>query len=573
MPRWKKTNTLQCASTLSYLSEVSETGNSALLPHSAEACTRELEQLAARQRAVMSRMKEVSTSLNQMLWSQTDHSEAHTEEVVVDKSTAPVLDRGTSNVQINDTESEKNESPKDEMPPPAVYQANDFPANESYPDINCDQSSPLISALKKLQHSRGQKRGVKMWSHNLARLFSISDVDGSRYIDPCEYKDMINTLDLSESLKDILRNTFRKIDIDGSNDINLREFLLYFLKFPMFKQELLITANNNAPYNYENTLTRMQRWRQWLYCIVECPGYNFLSRLLFCIDLVLTLIPIGILWCEGVSPSINVKSFKQQIMWIVSVFFALEYICGLMTCKYKGQYIFNIVHTFELISFFFWIIYYTFAQEWTLDPIGFVVFRVIRFINIRQVFKIDRLQEDIDIYVNTLKLAYASSGAVIMLLLYTIILFALLVNAFERGSWNPTEKRWERDASEGESPFADISTCIYFTVVTMTTLGYGDISPKSFVGRFVAIITVFVGLCNITFLINIVGDCFEEVFRGFVLRRSNKIEEEHSKHLMECAEHFEKKKDCCWNFLNRKRQRHLRMLHYANNEINKRDYM
>jgi len=41
------------------------------------------------------------------------------------------------------------------------------------------------------------------------------------------------------------------------------------------------------------------------------------------------------------------------------------------------------------------------------------------------------------------------------------------------------------------------------------------------------------GLCNLTFLINITGDCFEEVFRVFVQKRSRKLEEERTTYIEE----------------------------------------
>lgn len=113
---------------------------------------------------------------------------------------------------------------------------------------------------------------------------------------------------------------------------------------------------------------------------------------------------------------------------------------------------------------------------------------------------------------------------------------------FERGEYNVADKIWVRDLEEGESPFSNIYTCVYFTVITMTTLGYGDVSPKSYVGRFVAMLTVLVGLCNITFLINIVGDCFEDVFRDYILRRSQKMENEHSKYINKCIHNEAKRK-------------------------------
>jgi len=83
-----------------------------------------------------------------------------------------------------------------------------------------------------------------------------------------------------------------------------------------------------------------------------------------------------------------------------------------------------------------------------------------------------------------------------------------------------------RDEDEGESPFSNIYNCIWFTAVTMTTVGYGDFFPKSEVGKLVALISACCGICNITLLINIIGQCFEEVFREFVVKRSRKIEED-----------------------------------------------
>jgi len=57
----------------------------------------------------------------------------------------------------------------------------------------------------------------------------------------------------------------------------------------------------------------------------------------------------------------------------------------------------------------------------------------------------------------------------------------------------------------------------------MTTLGYGDMSPKSYVGKVVALMSACAGLCNLTFLINLIGECFEEVFRKYVLDRNQRM--------------------------------------------------
>lgn len=136
---------------------------------------------------------------------------------------------------------------------------------------------------------------------------------------------------------------------------------------------------------------------------------------------------------------------------------------------------------------------------------------------------------------------------------------------FERGLYNDVDKSWQRAGETDESPFADMSSCVYFVLVTMTTLGYGDMSPITHVGRIVAVFTVFVGLCNITFLINIVGDCFEEVFREYVLKKSMKMQEEQVKHLTECVHRVQAGSRSWTNFRKRgKRLRSIKVLAKAN---------
>lgn len=388
------------------------------------------------------------------------------------------------------------------------------------------QSTPLILALKKLQQRDDQKSGIKMWTTNLADLFFITDTDNSGYIDEEEYNEMIEKLDISPTTKSLLRTKFHEIDEDDSGGISLYEFLLFFLKYPKFNEELLKHAHSNAPYKHEKNQTRAQKIRLWLYYIVECPGYNLFSRVLFCLDCLLTIVPVLALVLQAIHPSQILRWEQKSYMWFISIFFAVEWLCGLLTCKRKLMYIKTPWHILELISFIFWIVYNTVVYSSQLDTMGFVVFRFLRILKLHTVFNWTRFRENLSLYYDTLQLAYVSYGAVAGFMIYLIIFFSFLFYVFERGQYNEELKIWIRDPDEGESPFSDILKCVYFTVVTMTTLGYGDLSPKSYIGMAAAIFSVVVGLGNITFLINIIGDCFEEVFRVFVQKRTLKMESE-----------------------------------------------
>jgi hypothetical protein len=389
-------------------------------------------------------------------------------------------------------------------------------------EILNEYSSPLIIALKQLQHVHVKKDTIKKWIRNLASLFFMADEDNSGYIDVQEYRKMISTLHLSDGLKHSLITKFQDIDIDNSGDINLEEFLHFFLLYPKFNEEVL-SAKKNAPYNFEAGLTNKQKLRLRIFNIIEFPEYNAISKIMFYTDLILTLIPTVCLCIQGIRPSFKLRWGEKPYFWIISTFFAFQYICGLLTCKSKKRFFQNFWHIIDLISFVPWMICNTIVSPRNWNPSGFVVFRTLRLLKLQAIFDIRNLREDLEIYTDTMKLVYTSYGAVTGFMLCMIFFFSLLIYVFERGSYE--DKKWVRDGGE-ESPFSNIFDCIYFTVVTMTTVGYGDMSPKSYVGKVIALISACAGICNLTFLINIIGECFEEMFREFVRDKSRKAKEE-----------------------------------------------
>lgn len=67
-------------------------------------------------------------------------------------------------------------------------------------------------------------------------------------------------------------------------------------------------------------------------------------------------------------------------------------------------------------------------------------------------------------------------------LILSLFLFSYLLRLFER----------HVDHKHGD--FNHITTAMWNIVITMTTVGYGDIYPKSHMGRFIGILTAFWGV-------------------------------------------------------------------------------
>ena len=99
-------------------------------------------------------------------------------------------------------------------------------------------------------------------------------------------------------------------------------------------------------------------------------------------------------------------------------------------------------------------------------------------------------------------------------LYFLIALFvssALLYN-LERGEkFNENEMRWYRIDENGKlepSPFQSIVHSLWWSIVTLTATGYGDLVPITVAGKIIAGITMISGILVIALLTSIIGSNF-----------------------------------------------------------------
>jgi len=406
------------------------------------------------------------------------------------------------------------------------------------------RTSPLIDALKKVEWRARDRSEIAKWCSELATLFFKADRHMNGRIEEDDYVCLINSLPLSTILKEDLCVQFSSIDLTGSGDVTLEEFLYFFLSFPPFKKELASSFHVNEPYHkFFGNVATWRKVRLWVFNVITVPGYNTFSKVLFCLDLLLAFVPFIMLYIELINPNIHPE--KMFILWFMVIFFATQWVIGLVTCKSKIKYLVDRVHIAELISFLPWMIYNSFQLNDDRElpssnhpffvgshgAIGFFLVRITKIVNLPSVFPSSSwLQEDIDIYMQTIHLALASYKPLGWFMFFLIMFLSTLIYAFERGEYNG--EIWERYSDPGESsPFSNFFNCVWFTLVTGTTLGYGDFYPKSYEGKLVGMLIVVIGLVNITIVINTIGECFEEIFRTFLENKSKKIKAERAHYI------------------------------------------
>tara|TARA_R110000765_G_scaffold125343_2_gene222906 strand:- start:911 stop:1768 length:858 start_codon:yes stop_codon:yes gene_type:complete len=158
--------------------------------------------------------------------------------------------------------------------------------------------------------------------------------------------------------------------------------------------------------------------------------------------------------------------------WVVTIFFTVEYIARIICIKKPSHYIFSFYGIIDFLSTIPLYISYIFAGSQVLLAV-----RAFRLLRVFRILKLARFLGE----ASQLKRALKASRAKI-----TVFLFAVLIASVMMGTL--------MYLIEGdEAGFTSIPTSIYWTIVTLTTVGYGDIAPITPQGQAIATIIMLLG--------------------------------------------------------------------------------
>ena len=158
----------------------------------------------------------------------------------------------------------------------------------------------------------------------------------------------------------------------------------------------------------------------------------------------------------------------------VIIWFTGEYLIRFIASPLKFRFLIGALNIIDLLS----ILPYYVQLVLKEDDSSISVLRVVRVVRVFRVFKLSRHSRGLQILGNTLK---ASLNELMMLMFFLaigVMIFASCVYYAEGGP---------------QSKFESIPQAFWWAVVTMTTVGYGDVSPESFAGKIVGALCAISG--------------------------------------------------------------------------------
>ena len=173
-------------------------------------------------------------------------------------------------------------------------------------------------------------------------------------------------------------------------------------------------------------------------------------------------------------PSIAAKYHDELYIfeWVVTIIFTLEYILRLICIKKPIKYIFSFYGVIDFLSIIptFIGLFYT----------GTGVLRVLRSLRLLRLFKILKLSQFVHDSNNLLRALKSSKNKIIVFLMTVLMLVIILGTIMYL-------------IEDEEAGFISIPESIYWAIVTLTTVGYGDIAPVTPLGQFIASVVMILG--------------------------------------------------------------------------------
>ncbi len=158
--------------------------------------------------------------------------------------------------------------------------------------------------------------------------------------------------------------------------------------------------------------------------------------------------------------------------WCITVFFTLEYIARLISIKKPWKYVFSFYGIIDFLSTIPLYLSYILA--------GSQVLLAVRAFRLLRVFRILKLVKFIG-EASQLQSALKASRTKIAVFIYVVLILSVILGTLMY-------------LIEGnEAGFTSIPRSIYWTIVTLTTVGYGDIAPQTPLGQFLATVIMILG--------------------------------------------------------------------------------
>uniref|UniRef100_A0A3P9HSM5 BTB domain-containing protein n=1 Tax=Oryzias latipes TaxID=8090 RepID=A0A3P9HSM5_ORYLA len=265
--------------------------------------------------------------------------------------------------------------------------------------------------------------------------------------------------------------------------------------------------------------TRWQVWQPWMWALFEDPYSSKYARYVAFASLFFILLSIST-FCLETHEAFNTIYNKTENVTIVYevvtdgwltyvegvcvIWFTIEVMARVIFCPDKAEFFrsaLNIIDFVAIVPFYLEVALSGLSSKTAKDILSFL--RVVRFVRILRIFKLTRHFVGLRVLGHTLRASTNEFLLLIIFLALGVLIFATMIYYAERIGADPNDP-----TAAAHTTFKNIPIGFWWAVVTMTTLGYGDMYPETWSGMLVGALCALAGVLTIAMPVPVIVNNF-----------------------------------------------------------------
>ncbi|QRV76348.1 ion transport domain-containing protein [Ceratobasidium sp. AG-Ba] len=298
------------------------------------------------------------------------------------------------------------------------------------------------------------------------------------------------------------------------------------------------SGEHHHTVSLDNNATTKAIWRREMFMLMEQPNS---STSAFVIHFFSTFL-IAFSACVTTLETLPAFRASDERVWFgietaLVALFTLEYGARCFAHSETWSQLWNWATSFFPVLDLIAILPFYLLLILKFDMTAIFRFSILRVFRLLRVFRPFRYSNTILLTIEVMFLAVKRSRDALLALgffvLMALIVFSTLIYFAERGTWDSTLETFVN--SDGDpTQFDSIPAAAWFVLVTITTVGYGDIIPRSFLGRLLSVPLLLFGLLLIALPSFVLGREFASVWEhmgGNMLQGDDEAVAEARRHL------------------------------------------